>query len=255
MIHPTAIVSEDAELGEGVEVGPFAVVESGARIGAGTRIGPHAVIHESVRMGERNIVRAGAVLGGDPQSVGFDREGTFVRIGEGNMVGEYVTIHRATAPGGATMIGDGCYLMSYSHIGHDCFLGDGVVLTNYAGLAGHVELHDRVLLGAYAGVHQFCRVGTLAMLSAGSRLGKDVAPYIIVQGYPAVPVATNVVGMRRAGIPSERRDAVKKLFKIFFRRGLTTERAIEAARKDVPPCEEKDRFLEFLSGTERGLCK
>jgi UDP-N-acetylglucosamine acyltransferase len=117
-----------------------------------------------------------------------------------------------------------------------------------------VEVEDRAVLGAYAGVHQFCRIGTLAMLGAGAMVGRDVTPYTIVHGYPAAPVSTNVLGLKRAGIPAERRDAVKRLYKIFFRSGLSTDKAVEAAR-EVPPCEERDRFLEFVARSKRGVCK
>ena len=255
MIHPSAVIEPGALLDEDVEIGPFTVIHSGARIGAGTIIGPHVEIHGQVSIGKRNRIKSGAIIGGAPQSIGFDREDTFVEIGDDNMIGEHATIHRATHAGQSTRVGNGCFLMSYSHVGHDCKVGNLVIMTNYSGLAGHVEVEDRAVFGGYSGVHQYTRVGCMAMLGGGSLVGMDVTPYTIVQGYPAVPVATNVLGMRRGGVPAERRDAVKKIYKIFFRSGLDTKEAALRAKDEVPACEELEHFLRFVEGSKRGICK
>ena len=214
MIHPTAYVAPDAELGADVSVGPFAVIEGPCVIGDGCRIGPHAVIHPFVRMGKDNQVHPHAVLGGLPQDLGFDpATETYLDIGDGNVFREAVTLSRATRPGGATRLGSSNYLMNGSHVGHDCELGDHNIFASNVALGGHVRMGDRVFCGGGAMVHQFCRVGSLAILQGLAGINKDVIPYTMVGGRPGKHYRVNLIGVRRAGIDGERLKAVSAAFR------------------------------------------
>ena len=212
-IHPTAVVAAGSKLAQGVVVGPFAVIEEAVDIGAGTLIGPHAVVHRFARIGQNNRIHAHAVIADEPQDLSFGGEETWVEIGDDNVLREGVTIHRSTNPAVPTRIGSGCYLMAYSHAGHDCQLADGVILTNNVMLAGHVEVGERAIVAGGAAVHQFCRVGSLAMVSGLAGVLKDVLPYTIVMGAPARHYRLNTVGLRRAGITGERYQALEQAFR------------------------------------------
>lgn len=208
-IHPSAVVASGARLGENVTVGPFAVIEDRVEIGDGCMIGAHAVIQPWVRMGTNNTVHPTAVIGGLPQDLAFDPEQeTWVVIGENNVFREGVTISRATKPGQATRIGSHCYLMNNSHIGHDCTVGDWSIFAGGATLGGHVHVGDRVFLGGGVMTHQFCRIGSYAMLQGLAGINKDVLPFMMVGGRPGKHYRLNLVGMRRAGIDGDRLKAV-----------------------------------------------
>lgn len=208
-IHPTAYIAPGAKLGQGVSVGPFAVIEDQAEIGDGCRIGAHAIIQPWVRMGQNNIVHPTAVLGGLPQDLGFDPETeTWVDIGDANVFREGVTVSRATQPGGSTRIGSGCYLMNNAHIGHDCQVDNHNILASNVALGGHVKVGKRVFFGGGAVVHQFCRIGSYAMLQGFTGINKDVLPFMMVGGRPGKHYRLNLIGMRRAEIDGERLKAV-----------------------------------------------
>lgn len=208
-IHPTAYIASGAILGDGVTVGPFAVIEDHVEIGDGCQIGAHAIIQPYVRMGRNNIVHPTAVLGGLPQDLGFKPETeTWVEIGDDNTFREGVTISRATQSGGATLIGSGCYLMNNSHIGHDCQLGDHNILASNVALGGHVKVGKRVFFGGGAVVHQFCRIGSFAMLQGLAGINKDVLPFMMVGGRPGKHYRLNLIGLRRSGIDGENLKAI-----------------------------------------------
>jgi UDP-N-acetylglucosamine acyltransferase len=188
-----------------------------------------------------------------PQSIGFDRTDTGLVVGDGNVVGEFVTWHRATREGGVTRVGSGGFYMSYSHVGHDCVVGDRVVMTSFAGLSGHCEVEDGAILSGQSGVHQFVRIGRLAFLGANAGLGRDLPPFLIAQGHPARLVGPNVVGLRRAGVPPEAREAIKRAFKLLCLSGLALPAAIERIRAEVPPLPEIACFVSFLENSKRGI--
>ncbi|MFM8333596.1 MAG: acyl-ACP--UDP-N-acetylglucosamine O-acyltransferase [Candidatus Methylumidiphilus sp.] len=209
LIHPTAHIAPGAKLGQNVSVGPFAVIESDVEIGDGCQIGTHAVIHACVRMGQHNIVHPTAVLGGLPQDLGFDPNTvSWVDIGDNNVFREGVTINRATQPGSATRIDSGCYLMNNAHIGHDCQLGNHNILASNVALGGHVQVGKRVFFGGGAVVHQFCRIGSYAMLQGLAGINKDVLPFMMVGGRPGKHYRLNLIGLRRAGIDGDSLKAV-----------------------------------------------
>jgi UDP-N-acetylglucosamine acyltransferase len=208
-IHPTAYIAPGAQLGLNVSVGAFAIIESNTIIGDGCRIAAHAIIQSYVRMGQNNIVHPTAVLGGLPQDLGFKPETeTWLEIGDDNVFREGVTLSRATREGGATRIGSGCYFMNNSHIGHDCQLGDNNILASNVALGGHVQVGERVFFGGGAVVHQFCRIGSFAMLQGLAGINKDVLPFMMVGGRPGKHYRLNLIGLRRAGIDGDRLKAV-----------------------------------------------
>jgi UDP-N-acetylglucosamine acyltransferase len=203
-IHPTACIDEGARLAADVQVGPFAVIEADVELGAGCVVGPHCVIRRWVRMGERNTLAAHVVLGEPPQHLQYDGAETWLVIGDDNVIREGATINRAYEPGAATRVGNRCYLMGYTHIAHDCVVGDDVIMTNYAGIAGHTVLGNRVILGGGCVVHQWARIGDMAMISGHTGLRKDVLPFTMVGGWPARHYRLNAVGLRRQGVSGDR---------------------------------------------------
>lgn len=214
MIHSTAIISPGAELGAGVAVGPFAVIEGPCHVGEGCVIEAHAIIHPHVRMGRNNRIHPTAVLGGQPQDLAFDPASvTTLDIGDDNVFREGVTISRASKAGGATRVGSGNYFMNNTHVGHDSRLGDGNILASGATVGGHVEVGDRVFFGGGVMVHQFCRIGSLAILQGLAGINKDVLPFTMVGGRPGKHYRLNLVGMRRAGIEGERLKAISAAFR------------------------------------------
>lgn len=248
LIHPTASIAPDAQLGEGVIVGAFAVIEERVQIGDGCRVGPHAIIHPGVRLGRGNTIHPTAVLGGLPQDLGFDAATeTWLDIGDGNVFREGVTVSRATKPGGATRIGSRCYLMNNAHIGHDCVMGDSNILASGVALGGHVQVGERVFFGGGAVVHQFCRIGSFAMLQGLAGINRDILPFMMVGGRPAKHYRLNLVGLRRAGVDGERLKAVSAAM-----RRMRGKESLEG----LPSTEELDYLRAWLAaGSKRGWSK
>lgn len=251
MIHPTAIVDPRAVLGAGVEVGPYAVIEAGVGLGDGCRVGPGVHLLAGTTAGPRNEFHAGCVIGGPPQDLKYRGEPTRLRIGEGNVFREHVTIHRSNRPDEDTVIGSFNLFMVHSHVGHNCRLGDQLVLANGAMLAGHVEVGDRVFISGNCMVHQFCRVGRLALMQAGSAISKDLPPAVIARGGNGL-VGLNVVGLRRAGVSGEERLALRRVYLAVFRSGKNIRAAAEEAARgglDGMP----RAFVEFILASRRGV--
>ncbi|MFI0347603.1 MAG: acyl-ACP--UDP-N-acetylglucosamine O-acyltransferase [Chthoniobacterales bacterium] len=254
IIHPSAIVDPSAELADDVIVGPWALVEAGAKIGAGCRLLGRAVVGGQVRMGANNIIGYGVILGGDPQSLGFQSDSpSKVVIGDENIFREYVTIHRGDKEGTQTMIGNKNFLMVGAHIGHNTVIGNQVVIANNCLLAGYVEVQDRANLGGGSVYHQFVRIGKLAMVQGGTRYSKDIPPYLMAYGYNEVS-GLNAVGLRRAGLSSAVRMELKKAFRLLYREGLNISQALAEADKISWSSEVKD-FFEFVrQAKRRGVC-
>lgn len=201
LIHPTAYIAPGAMLGENVSVGPFAVIEAGAVIGNDSQIGAHAVVHGRVKMGQANILHPHAVLGGLPQDLGFDSQTeSWLEIGDNNAFREGFTAHRATKSGGSTRIASGCYFMNNSHVAHDCSVGDKTIFANNVAIGGHVEVGSNVFMGGAVVVHQFCRIGSYAIVQGTTGINMDVMPFMLIGGRPAKHYRLNIVGLRRAGI-------------------------------------------------------
>ncbi len=244
-IHPTAVVSPKAEIASNVKIGPYSIVEDHVSIGEGTEIGPHCIVHPYVKIGQQNHLHAQVVLGGIPQDLSFKGEETWVHIGDKNIIRENCTVHRSTNSEQPTTIGSECYLMTYSHVAHDCQLGDGVILTAYVGLSGHIEIGDKAILGGHVGTHQFIRIGEMSMIAGFTPVRKDVLPYTLLGGDPVRHMRLNTIGLRRSGMKS---DAYKKLEKVFrhLRDGGTME--------EQSGTSEIDKLREFMSATsKRGI--
>jgi UDP-N-acetylglucosamine acyltransferase len=256
MIHNTAIVHEKARLGEGVEVGPFAIIGEHVVIGAGTKVGPHAVIEGWTEIGRDNRIFQFASVGADPQDLKYRGEETWLRIGDRNIVREFVTLHRGTADGGAeTLIGNDNLFMAYSHVAHDCLLGNRVILANGATLAGHVRIDDFAIMGGLCAVHQFTRVGCHVMVSGGSMVAQDIPPYTIAQGDRAKTVGINQIGLKRRNFSDEVVSDIKQAYKLVFRSGLRLEEALERITNELPHSPEMLVFVDFIRASERGIAR
>ncbi|MCE9612162.1 MAG: acyl-ACP--UDP-N-acetylglucosamine O-acyltransferase [Chthoniobacter sp.] len=254
MLHPTALIHPDARLGAGVRVGPFAVIEGAAEIGAGCSIAAHAIIGASVVMGEDNHIGYGAIIGGEPQDLGFPAGAPCaVRLGRGNRIREYVTIHGGSASGRTTVVGSECFLMAGAHLAHDCQLGDRVIIANSALLGGHVAVGSGVFIGGGCVFHQYLRVGRLAICQGASAFSKDIPPFTTAAGRNGV-ASLNVVGLRRAGLDTGARAEIKAAFALLYRSGLNTAQALAAAREREWGPDARE-FWEFIgSAKKRGLC-
>jgi UDP-N-acetylglucosamine acyltransferase len=253
-IHPTALVHPQACLHSGVRVDSYAVVEDGVEIGEGSLVGPHAVIHRGTTLGRKCSVAAHVVLGGDPQHLEYRGAPTFLRIGDRNVLREFVSIHRSFREGEATVVGNDNYIMAYAHIGHDCQIGNEVIITSFAGLSGHGLVEDGAIIGGQVGLHQFVRIGTLAMVGGNSAFNKDVPPYTLAAGRPGRVYGLNVVGLRRREVPSQVRRALAKAFRLLYRSGLPPGQALDRILQEVDPCPEVLHFVEFVRVSQRGIC-
>lgn len=251
-IHASAVIDPSAQLGQGVTIHPFTVIEGNVQIGDGCEIGPHAVIRPFTSLGAGNRVSVGAVLGEHPQDLKFQEEETYLRIGDGNLIREYVTIHRATGEGCATVIGDRNLLMAYSHVGHNCVLGSEIMMANGVQLAGHTTIEDFAVIGGMAATHQFARVGTMAMVGAMSGVRIDVPPYFLSQGMPARPVRVNSVALRRRGVSAESATAIRKAFDLLYRADLNISDGIARVRAEVEQTPEILHLVEFLEKIAEG---
>lgn len=251
-IHPTAIISSEADLAEGVIVGPYVVIDGPVSIGEDCVIKPHAYLVGPMTMGKNNLVFSGAVLGERPQHLRFGDEQTSLSIGDNNIFRENVTVHRGTTQSWQTRIGDNNFFMAGSHIAHDCQIGNRCIFANNALLGGHCELADNVFLSGNSAVQQFCRIGRLAFLSGCSATAKDIPPFIIQQDIDTV-VGINVIGMRRAGMGNDQINAIRVAFKYIFRQGLTLPEALKRIDEQVGSYESVQELVGFLQGCKKGI--
>lgn len=244
-IHTTAIIAQSAELADDVEVGPFSIIHEHVKIAAGTKIAAHSVVHSFVRIGERNQIADHVVLGGAPQDISYQGQETWLEIGDDNIFREYSSVHRANNNTEVTRIGNGCYVMCNSHIGHNCIIGNDVIITAFAGLSGHVEVGDKAIIGGHAGIHQFCRIGTFAMVAGAAAVTKDVLPYCLLGRDPVGHYRLNSIGLRRAGVSGERYKLLEKRMRL-IRAG---NKEIHSA--DTPELEVLNTWL--TSPSKRGI--
>lgn len=250
-IHPTAIIDPTAKIDPSTHIGPYTVIGANVQIGKNNKIGPFCVI-ENTTMGDGNDIIASAFIGVKPQDLSYKDEPTRVTMGDGNQIRECVTIHRSTKLDVPTKIGNYCLLMANSHVAHDCQLGDHIIVANSTGIAGHVVVEDRVVMSGMVGIHQFVRVGTMAMLSGGAMLPLDVPPYCIAQGERARLVGLNLVGMRRGGLTRETIMEIKRAYKTLFRSGKRLQDAM-AELEAAHPCKEVQHMIDFCKNSPRGV--
>jgi len=251
-IHPTAIVSGRSELAEDIEVGPYAVIEENVKISRRVKIHSHAHILSHTTIGEDCQIHIGAVLGHLPQIRTSLRQAGKLIVGRRNIFREYVTLHRSSSAGGATVIGEDNYLMAFSHIAHDCIVGNNVTICNGTLIAGHVLVEDYAFISGNVTIHQFCRIGKFSMIGGLARVAKDVPPYMLVKGDSTV-WAVNSVGLRRANFSANARTQIKDAFKLLYKSGLNVKQAIGKLRTKPLSC-EIEHLIDFILRSQRGIC-
>lgn len=253
LIHETAVVDPTAELGIGVEIGPYCVVGPHVRIGDGTRLANQVTVEPYTTIGADCEIHTGAVLGGPPQDKKFHGEISYLVVGDNNIIREYVTLHRASGEGCATRIGDGNMIMAYCHIGHNCQVGSHIIMANMVGVSGHAVIEDKVVFGGIVGVHQFVRIGTMAMVGGYSKIVQDVPPFMMVDGRPAKVCDVNVVGLRRNGVDPKIRADLRRAFKLLYRSEVNLSEAVGLVKAKVAPSPERDYLLEFVTNVKYGF--
>lgn len=257
MIHPTAIISQRATIGQNVEIGPYSVIGDDVEIGDNCWIGPHVVINGPCSIGSENKIYQFASVGEAPQDKKFAGEPTRLVIGDRNVIREGCTLHRGTIQDqGVTQIGNDNLLMAYVHIAHDCVVGNHTILANNATLAGHVQVDDHAILGGFTGVHQFCKVGAHSFAAVGSVIVKDVVPYVMVAGQNASVHGLNSEGLKRRGFTASQMSNIKQAYKILFRQGLTLDKAqAELSALAAGDAAEIELLLSFIQRSTRGLVR
>jgi len=255
-IHPTAIVHPRARIEEGVEIGPYSVIGEHVAIGGGTRIASHVLIEGWTTIGERNHIFPFSSIGTPPQDIGYKNEETYLIIGNDNIIRECATIHRATTKEDRkTVIGDGNFLMAYSHVAHDCKLGNHIIMANSVALGGHIVIEDYAILGGIVAVHQFVRIGAYAIVGGQTGVGMDIPPFVSASGNRAKLYGLNLVGLKRRGFSDETISTLKKAYKIIFRSGLTLEEALRQVQEEFLPSREAEHLVEFIRNTKRGITR
>lgn len=251
-IHPTSVIYPGAKPGESVSIGPYTLIERDVEIGERNEIRGHVVIKQFTTLGPANIVHEGAVLGGEPQDIGFTGCTSHLRIGSNNRIREGVTMHRGAQPQSATIVGSNCFIMANAHIAHNCRLGDGVIMANNVALAGYVEIEDQAFISGGVVVHQFCRIGRLAMIGGNSKIVQDCLPFVITDGVPGRARGLNVVGLRRAGFKASDIQKLKEGYRLLLRSGLSLEDALQRLADLSDPL--LDHLIGFVGGSARGFC-
>jgi UDP-N-acetylglucosamine acyltransferase len=254
-IHPTAVVAPNVKLSEGVSIGPYCIVGSGVKLGKNTRLISHVVIEET-DMGKDCIVYPFTIIGLPPQDLKYKNEKTKVKIGEKNIIREYVTIHRASVGGdGLTRIGNNNFIMAYVHIAHDCNIGNSVIMANATTLAGHVVVEDFAVIGGLVAVHQFTRIGAYSMVGGFSGVGQDIPPYMTASGCRAKLYGLNTIGLKRHGFKESTIRELKQAYRILFRSKLTLKEAIEKVKNEIGETKEIKHLITFLEKNKRGICR
>jgi len=254
-IHKTAIIGDQVKLGNNVNIGPYAVINGQVTLGDDVIIGAHCVVEGHTTIGEGCQFYTGAVIGSPPQDRKHQKtDQVYLSIGAHNVFREYVTVNPGTIEGGAkTSIGDNNLFMACCHVAHDCHIGDDCVLANYVGLSGHVTIEDRAVIGGLSGVHQYARVGYLSMIGGCSKVNQDVPPYSLVDGNPATLRGLNIVGLKRAVIPTENQRDLHRAFKILFNSGLNRSHAVIEVKSQLNGVPEIHRVIEFIQTSKRGI--
>jgi UDP-N-acetylglucosamine acyltransferase len=247
-VHPHAIV------GPQVKIGEFAIVEEDVVIGAHCRLEPYVYVKRWTTLGERNEISAGTVLGTDPLDKHFSGERSYLRIGDGNVIREHYTISRGTQPESATEIGDGNYIMTSGHIAHNCRIGDNTVIASCALVAGHVDVEDQAFISGGVVIHQYSKVGRLAMIGGNSRVNLDVPPYFLYTDFNVRPNGVNLVGLKRVGFSAAEIAALKAAYKILYRSGLKLKDALARIAAELNT-EHTRHLVKFIQGSERGICR
>ncbi len=252
MIHPTAVIHPKAKLDSSVTVGPYAVIDESVEIGPRCIVGPHVYLTGVTTIGAENHFHAGAIIGDAPQDLKYDGTPTRVRIGDKNVFREHCTVHRSTKPDSETVIGSNNFLMQNSHVGHNCVVGNHVILAGGALMAGHAIAQDRAFISGNCLVHQFTRIGTLAMMQGGSAVSKDLPPFTVALHQNEI-CGLNIIGLRRAGFTSEQRLQLKAAYRLLFRSGKNLRAAIAEAQTQFADGPART-LVDFVATAKRGVC-
>jgi len=254
VIASTARIHSDAKIGPNVSIGDYCVIESDVEIGAGCVLEPYVYVKRWTTLGERNQISAGTVLGTDPLDKAFTGERSYLRIGNGNQIREHYTISRGTQPESVTEIGDENYIMTSGHIAHDCKIGNRTVICSCALVAGYVEVEDQAFISGGVVIHQYSKIGRLAMIGGNTRVNSDVPPFFLYSGFNVEAKGLNLVGLKRAGYKHSAIVALKKAYQILYRSGLKLEEALARIDAEVPTPEAR-QLVEFIRRSERGICR
>lgn len=258
-IHPTAIISKEAEIANDVEIGPYAIVQGRTTIGPKTRLEPHSVVGNDdgvVVIGSNNRIHTGAVIGGPPQDLKYSGEPTRLEVGDNNVFREFVTVNTGTVTGGGiTKIGSSNLLMAYVHVAHDCMIGNSIVIANTTNFAGHVTVEDHVRIGGVCSFNQFITIGKYSYIAGDSAVNKDVIPFAMAQGKYAVARATNKIGMERAGFSKEDIESVNRAIRYLIMGNRTIDEALAEIDKNCNRSESVQHLVQFVKNSERGLAK
>jgi UDP-N-acetylglucosamine acyltransferase len=248
-VHPKARIGKD------VEISPFVSISEDVEIGSGTIILPNVTIMNGARIGKNCKIYPGAVISAEPQDMKYQGEITYVEIGDFTTIRECATVNKGTKASGKTVIGKNCLLMAYAHIAHDCVIGNNCVIANNAALAGHIIVEDWAVLGGVTAVHQFVKIGQHAIISGGSLVGRDVPPFVKAARLPLSYAGVNTIGLRRRGFAEERINNIHDIYKIIFVDNHTTSKALSLVESEIEPSEDRERILNFIRSSERGIMK
>lgn len=255
MTQPFACIHPDAKIAENVVIEPFCVIEKNVTIGAGTHIGPNVTIYENTVIGENCRIFPGAVVGAIPQDLKFKGEQTYTIIGNNTTLRECVTVHRGTASKGKTVIGDNCLVMAYCHVAHDCHLNNNIIMSNATQLAGEVEVDDFAIIGGGTLVHQFSHIGSHVMIQGGSKINKDIPPYVIAAREPIAYCGINSVGLNRRGFTPEQIHTIQEAYRLIYQGGMIVSQALDTIEATMPQTPERDAILHFIRNSERGIVR
>ena len=251
-IHPSAIIHPDARIDDGVVIGPFCVVGQHVKLGAGTVLQSHVVVDGHTTIGRECQLFPFACIGMKTQDLKYAGGIAYAEIGDHTVLREFATVHTGTKDGEITKVGNKCLIMAYCHIAHGCVVGNEVIMSNSTQLAGEVKVEDLAIIGGMTGVHQFCRIGTMSMTGAGTRVRQDCPPYMITEGDGSV-IGPNIVGLQRRGIPQETRSTLKEAYRLLYREGLNRSQALERITYEVADIPEIRHLIEFYQKSDRGV--
>jgi len=253
-VAPTARVHADAAIAAGTRIGDFCVIESDVCIGRDCVLEPYVYVKRWTTLGERNAISAGTVLGTDPLDKNFTGERSYLRIGNGNIIREHYTISRGTEPESVTEIGDDNYIMTSGHIAHNCKIGDQTVICSCALVAGYVEVEDQAFISGGVVIHQFSKIGRLAMIGGNTRVNSDVPPFFLYSGFNVEAKGVNIVGLKRAGFSAKQIAVLKIAYRLLYRSGLKLEPALQRIEAEVGG-PDAAHLVKFIRGSQRGICR
>jgi UDP-N-acetylglucosamine acyltransferase len=253
-IHPTVHIDPTAVIGNNVSIGPYSCIGPNCTVADNVLIGPHVTLIGNTRVGEGCHLHSHAALGGDPQDLSYKGQQTWLELGKNVQIREFVTLHRGSTEGAATTIGDNCLLMTSVHVGHDSHLGNNVIIASSTVIAGHVDIGEHAFVSGLCAVHQHCRVGAYSMTGGVSATRQDIPPYCRAAGVPSLMMGLNSIGLRRHGIPSASRMALKRTYRLLWMQGLNTTHALElleASEDGLDPYVK--HLIDFVRTSKRGL--